>query len=75
MFEGSIPTASAEIIAEGVGAATGTTVTVATATTTATTVATTTTAGAVGLGAKIAAMPIVTKVIAGVVAAAIVIGG
>ena len=75
MFEGSLPTASAEIIAEGVGAATGTTVTVATATTTATTVATTTTAGAVGIGAKIAAMPIVTKVIAGVVAAAIVIGG
>lgn len=75
MFEGSLPTASAEIIAEGVGAATGTTVTVATTTATATTVATTSTAGAVGLGAKIAAMPIVTKVIAGVVAAAIVIGG
>lgn len=75
MFEGSLPTASAEIITEGVGAATGTTVTVATTTATATTVATTTTAGAVGLGAKIAAMPIVTKVIAGVVAAAIVIGG
>lgn len=75
MFEGSLPTASAEIIAEGVGAATGTTVTVATTTATATTVATTTTAGAVGLGAKIAAMPIVTKVIAGIVATAIVIGG
>ena len=75
MFEGSLPTASAEIIAEGVATATGTTVTVATATATATTVATTTTAGAVGIGAKIAAMPIVTKVIAGVVAAAIVIGG
>lgn len=75
MFEGPLPTASAEIIAEGVGAATGTTVTVTSATATATTVATTSTAGAVGLGAKIAAMPIVTKVIAGVVAAAIVIGG
>ena len=75
MFEGSIPTASAEIIAEGVATATGTTVTVATTTATATTVATTTTAGAVGLGAKIAAMPIATKIIAGVVAAAIVIGG
>lgn len=65
MFEGSLPTASAEIIAEGVATATGTTVTVAT----------TTTAGAVGIGAKIAAMPIATKIIAGVVAATITIGG
>lgn len=77
-FEGGMPTASAEIVAESVTAATGTTVTVGAATTTATTatVATTaTTAGAVGLGAKIASLPLATKIIAGVVAAAIAIGG
>ena len=75
-FEGGIPTVSAEIVAEGVTAATGTTVTVATATaTTATVAATATTAGAVGLGAKIAALPLAAKIIAGVVAAAIAIGG
>ena len=69
-FEGTLPTASAELIAKGVATATGTTVTVGTAT--ASTVATTT---AVGIGAKIAALPLATKIVAGVVAAAIVIGG
>lgn len=74
-FEG-LPTASAEVIAEGVSAATGTTIAVTTTTGVAATATTTaTTAGAVGLGAKIAAMPIATKIIAGVVAAAIAIGG
>ena len=74
-FEG-LPTASAEVIAEGVSAATGTTIAVTTTTGVAATATTTaTTAGAVGLGAKIAAMPIASKIIAGVVAAAIAIGG
>ncbi len=72
-FAQSMPTASAEIVAEGVAAATGTTITVSAAT--ATTVATaTTTATAVGIGAKIAAMPIASKIVAGIVAATIVIG-
>ena len=72
-FEGGMPLASAELVAEGIATATGTTVTVATATTTATTVATTT-ATAVGIGAKIAAMPLVTKIFACVVAGIIVVG-
>ena len=75
VFEGSLPTASAELIAEGVATSTGTTVTVSTTTAAATSATATTTAGAVGLGAKIAAMPIATKIIAGAVAAAITIGG
>ncbi len=74
-FEGGMPLASAELVAEGVGAATGTAITVSATTATATAVATTTTATAVGIGAKIAALPLVTKIVAGVVAAAIVIGG
>ena len=75
MFEGSLPTASAEIVAEGVTTATGTAITVSTTTGTTAAVATTTTATAVGIGAKIAAMPLVTKIVAGIVAATIVIGG
>ena len=71
---GTMPAASAKIVAEGVSAATGTTVT-ATAATTTSAVAATTTASAIGIGAKIASLPLVTKIIAGVVAAAVTIGG
>ena len=74
-FDGGMPVASAEIVAEGVTTATGTAITVSATTGTAAAVATTTTATAVGIGAKIAVMPLVTKIIAIVVAAAIVIGG
>ena len=74
-FDGGMPVASAEIVAEGVTTATGTAITVSATTGTTAAVATTTTATAVGIGAKIAAMPLVTKIIAGVVAAAIVICG
>ena len=76
-FEGGMPLASAELVAEGVTAATGTTVTVATTATVATaTVATTaTTTAAVGIGAKIVALPLTTKIIAGVVAVAITVSG
>lgn len=73
-FGGGMPAASAKIVAEGVSAATGTTVTVSAATTTAAT-ATAATATTVGIGAKIAALPLATKIIAGVVAAAITVGG
>ncbi len=69
-FEGGMPTASAELVAEGVATATGTPVSVMT-----TTATTTPTASASGLGAKIAAMPIVTKIIAGSVAVLIAISG
>lgn len=74
-FDGGMPVASAELVAEGVTTATGTAITVSATTGTTAAVATTTTATAVGIGAKIAAMPLVTKIIAGVVSAAIVIGG
>ena len=74
-FEGGMPVASAEIVAEGVTTATGTAITVSATTGTTAAVATTATATAVGIGAKIAAIPLATKIIAGVVAAAIVIGG
>ncbi len=74
-FEGGMPVASAEIVAEGVTTATGTAIAVSATTGTTAAVATATTAGAVSLGAKIAAMPIATKIIAGVVAATIAIGG
>lgn len=78
IFEGSfsgggISATSAAAIAEGVSAATGVTVSIATTTAAATTVAATTTA-TVGIGAKIAAMPLVAKIVSGIVAAAIVIG-
>lgn len=77
-FEGGLAIPTATTIASGVTAATGTTVTVATASAgaaTAATAATATTATAVGIGAKIAALPLVTKIVAGVVAASIAIGG
>lgn len=73
-FAQSAP-ATATAVAEGVAAATGTSVaitTTATATTVTTTAATTT---AVGIGAKIAALPIATKIVAGIIAAALVVGG
>lgn len=77
-FEGGLAIPAATTVASGVTAATGTTVTVATASAgaaTAATAATATTATAVGIGAKIAALPLVTKIVAGVVAASIAIGG
>ena len=74
-FESALLLASAELVAEGVGAATGTAITVSATSATATAVATTTTATAVGIGAKIAALPLVTKIVAGVVATIIAIGG
>ena len=78
IFEGSfsgggISATSAAAIAEGVSAATGVTVSIATTTAAATTVAATT-AATVGIGAKIAALPLAAKIISGIVAAAIVIG-
>ncbi|MBO5928736.1 MAG: sigma-70 family RNA polymerase sigma factor, partial [Clostridia bacterium] len=72
---GTMPAASAKIIAEGVSAATGTAITATAATATSAVAATATTATAVGIGAKIAAIPLATKIIAGVVAAAITVGG
>lgn len=73
-FGGGIPAATAQTIAEGVTAATGTAVTAAAATTSAvaTTAATTT---AVGIGAKISSIPLAAKLIAAAVAATVVIGG
>ena len=79
LFEGSFSGGGiSAAVAEGVSAATGVTVSAtaaATTTTAATTVAaTTTTAATVGVGAKIAAMPLVAKIVSGIVAAAIVVG-
>ncbi len=74
-FEGGLPSASAELIAEGVATATGASITATAASATAATAAVTTTATAVGIGAKIAAAPLVTKVIAGVAALTIAVGG
>lgn len=86
----SMPLTSAAAVAKGVAAATGTALTVtstATATTAAasagiaaaaastTATATVTAATAVGVGAKAVAIPLVTKVIAGIATAAIVVGG
>lgn len=79
----TMPAAAAQTVAGGVTAATGVTVAasaggaaVATATATAavTTTAATAAAGA-GLAAKIAALPVVTKVVAGIVAGSLVLGG
>ena len=71
--------AGATATATATAAATATTTATATATTTATATATTTVAStaaaATGIGAKIAALPIVTKIIAGVTAAVIAVGG
>lgn len=75
-FESTMQAAGIEVVAESVAAATGTAVSVTTATAATATAATTTaatTTTAVGIGAKIAALPVVTKVIAGVVATAVVV--
>lgn len=74
-FAQSAP-ASAAAVAQSVTAATGVAVSVsATTAATAGVAATATTATAVGFGAKLAALPLVTKIVAGVAAAAIVVGG
>lgn len=77
-FKGGISAASAAAMAEGISATTGVTVTatVAVAGGVATTAGVAAaTAGAVGLGAKIAALPIAIKIISGIVAAAVAVGG
>ena len=74
-FAQSAP-ASAAVVAKAVATATGTAVSASgIAATTTATAATATTATTVGLGAKLAALPLVTKIVAGVAAAAIVAGG
>lgn len=65
--------ATAAAVAKGVAAATGTTVTVSAAAT-ATTATAATVATAAGVGAKIA-LPLAAKIVAGVVAATLVVGG
>lgn len=74
-FEGGLSIASAETVAGGVAAATGTSIVVSATTTTATTITAAATTTAVGIGAKIAALPIVTKIIAGIAAVTIAVGG
>ncbi len=76
-FAKAMPAASAKAVAAGVSAATGTAVSVSAGTATAAAATTTATAAATatGIGAKIASIPIVAKIIAGIVAAAIVVGG
>lgn len=68
-FEGGLAVPAAQTVASGVTAATGATVTVTV------TSAGAATSAAIGIGAKIAALPLVTKIVAGVVAASIAIGG
>lgn len=76
-FSRPVPPATVGLVAEGVSAATGTTLAATAATTTAAAAATTTatTATAVGVGAKIAAIPLAAKIAAGVAAAVIAVGG
>lgn len=80
LFDGvseSMSIEAATATAESIAAATGTTITVtATSASVAATTATSVgaTAANVGLGAKIASLPLVTKIIAGIIAASIVIG-
>ena len=71
-FSKTMSAASAEAVAAGVSAATGTAIAISSASAATATVAATTT---VSIGAKIAALPIVTKVIAGIAAVAIAVGG
>lgn len=77
LFKGSfskgVPAKSAKIIAEGVSASTGATVVASASASGVVTTATTTTA--VGLGAKIASIPVTVKIIAAAVAATVVVGG
>ncbi|MBR6502361.1 MAG: sigma-70 family RNA polymerase sigma factor [Clostridia bacterium] len=72
--QNSMPLASAKVVAEGVSAATGVAVTTTTVAVSGA-AATTATVTAVGIGAKIAALPLVAKIAAGIVAAAIAVGG
>lgn len=67
--------AAATATATATTTAAATTTATATATTTATTTVATTAATATGIGAKIVALPLVTKIIAGVTAAVIAVGG
>ena len=73
LFKGNFahirPTVPAGVVAEGVSAATGVSVAVTTATTA------TTAATATGIGAAIAAIPVAAKVVAGIAAAVLTIGG
>ena len=75
----TMPVAAANAVASGVTTATGVTVSVAAVSTGGAAVATatvaTTAASGVGIAAKIAALPVVTKVVAGVVAGSLVFGG
>ena len=68
------PAASAGMVAEGVSAATGVTLTI-TATSASTAATAAAVASAVGIGAKIAAIPLAVKVAAGIAAAIIAVGG
>ena len=72
-FAETMSAASAQTVAAGVSSATGITVSVSAGTATA--AAVTTTAAATGIGAKIASIPVVAKITAGIVAATIVVGG
>ncbi len=85
-FAQEVPAASAKVIAEGVASATGTAVSFsagssavgtavsAGATSGITSATATSTATSVGFGAKLAAIPLVGKIIAGTVAAAVLLG-
>lgn len=72
-FAETMSAASAQAVAAGVSSATGAAISISAGTTTA--AAVTATATATGIGAKIASIPVVAKVVAGIVAAAIVVGG
>ena len=72
-FAETMSTASAQTVAAGVSSATGATISVSAGTGAA--AAVTATATATGIGAKIASIPIVAKITAGIVAAAIAVGG
>lgn len=79
--EETMSSSSAATVAQNVSAATGVTITTpeaittgVTATTATATTATTSTAASASICAKIAAMPIVTKIVSGIVAASIVVG-
>lgn len=73
-FGQAVPTASAAAIAEGISAAAGISVS-ASAASVGAVAATASGAAAAGIGAKLAALPLVTKIVAGIVAAALAISG
>lgn len=72
-FAETMSAASAQTVAAGVSTATGAAISVSAGSTATAIVAATATA--TGIGAKIAALPITTKIIAGVIAATVTIGG